>query len=148
MERSRISGMPAYRQDVHVEADLGERLTKSSTVPQSELRGVTLKVEEGTVVFRGNVKISHTVETLRYETRQVRGASSLLLDLSCDADMELEIAASLAEHTRGNSGPLQVRSMLGHVKLTGRLSGEAVCAELDKTASSVAGVRSVDLSSG
>jgi len=105
MERSRVNGMPAYRQDVHVEADLGERLTKSSTVPQSELRGVTLKVEEGTVVFRGNVKISHTVETLRYETRQVRGASSLLLDLSCDADMVLEIAASPAEHTRGNSGP-------------------------------------------
>ncbi len=56
MERSRVSGMPAYRQDAHVEADLRERLTKSSTVPQSELPGVTLKAEEGTIAFRGNVK--------------------------------------------------------------------------------------------
>ena len=44
--------------------------------------------------------------TLRYETRQVRGASSLLLELSFDAEMELEIAASLAEHTRRTVGPL------------------------------------------
>jgi len=148
LERSRVSGMPAYRRDVHVEADLRERLTKSSRVPQSELRGVTLKVEEGTVAFRGNVKSRHTVEALRYETRRVRGASSLLLDLSCDAEMELEIAASLAEHTRGNGGPLQVSSMLGEVKLMGHLPGEDVCAELDKAASSVAGVRSVELASG
>ena len=148
IKSSGLEAMPAYRPDLHVEAELRDRLGSASTVPRDELKGITLTVEEGVVAFRGNVKSPHTVEALRDVTRLVRGATGLLMDVKSDLDLEYEIAAALAARTRGNGGPISVSSRLGEVSLVGHLPGEGECAELIRAASAVQGVKSVDLAGG
>lgn len=145
MESSGLRAMPACRQDSHIEADLRERLGKAADVPQGELRGLTLTVEEGIVAFHGNVKSRRTVEALRDVTRHVKGAAALLMDVKADIDVELELATVLAEHTRGNGGPLRINSRMGNVQLLGHLPSDAECAELVRAANAVPGVHSVEV---
>ena len=147
MGSSGLRALPAYRRDSDIEADLWERISTAFALRQGDLAGINVTVDEGAVAIRGNVESPNVVQSLRDAARDVRGATGLLLDVASDADLELEVAAALAQHTRGNGGPLRVSSQLGRVELLGHLPGEDECALLVRVANAVPGVRGVELAS-
>jgi osmotically-inducible protein OsmY len=138
-----LDAFPTYEPDGYVEREAWAALRGVSSVGETELRAVSLEVEDGKVILLGNVAASRIAEGLEAALAGVPCILAVENRLAADHDLEINVASALSQNPSTHGERFIVHSRLGRVTLEGQVRPEAAQAAVG-VAQEVAGVVSVE----
>jgi osmotically-inducible protein OsmY len=134
---------PTYEPDGYVEREAWAALRGVSGAGETELRAVSLEVEDGKVILLGNVASSRIAEGMEAALAGVPSILAVENRLAADHDLEISVASALAQNPSTHGGRFIVHSRLGEITLEGQVKPEAAQPAME-VAREVAGVVSVE----
>jgi hypothetical protein len=105
-----------------------------------DLSAYEVTVAAGRATLTGHVRSRQVARGLVAATRGVRGVSDVEESLVADDELELRVAAAIAQSPLNRRSRLVVRSALGHVGVGGSYASNEAWAEAVRVGAATAGV--------
>jgi|GEM_PF-891408 len=127
-----------------LQGEILEALWNSESIRQSQPR-LAVETRDGTVELRGNVRSRAIKEIAADLARRVPGVREVINNLVTDTDLEIQAAAALVRdrRTRLFTDKIVVKSILGRVRLRGRVASEEIKVAAEELVAQIPGVHTV-----
>jgi len=141
--RELLRRMPQYRGDEELASRVSDILLTYEPIRAIQGMAITLAVADGMVVLSGNVPSGTIKKKAQELAMSVRGVLAVANSLTCDTELELAVAYTLASSPQIKGEGVIVRSYLGTVLLEGRVSSTQAGETIGQLVRQTSGVKQV-----
>lgn len=143
--RSELDQLPPYRDDEELREAVEQALWRDDSIRIEVLEqdALILQVHDGIVTLSGYIRSRAQHRRMEALIRQVPGVLEIEDQTIADDELEIAVAAALAQDNRTRGQLIRVRARLGYVNLLGDVPDAAVRDAAEEVAARVPGVRAV-----
>ncbi|MER3544179.1 MAG: hypothetical protein C4311_06120 [Chloroflexota bacterium] len=143
--RSELDRLPPYRSDEELREAVEQALWQDDSIRIEVLEqdALILQVHHGIVTLSGHIRSQAQHRHMEALIRQVPGVLGIEDQTIADDELDIAVAAALAQDSRTRGQLIRVRARLGYVNLLGDVPDAAVRDAAEEVAARVPGVRAV-----
>lgn len=143
MTTREVSSAHGLRPDDAILADIWEAVEQIDTIRPTDIRSLSIAVQDGKVVLAGHVANPFNRRRIEDTARSVPGVRAVRNEVVADSDLEIRVAQALACDASTRPLVLPVSSYHGWVRLGGTVPGRELQSAAEAVAASVPAVRGV-----